>query len=225
MKLGVSDLSRLRTSLAAMALMAAFGAAAVLHARDRLAVAQAALAAARAEGREIDEKLRRARGEEDEIRQKAAVFQRLAARGAVGEEARLEWVELLNEIRDRRRLPGVRYEFAPRRALEQGETGAFGLYASAMKLQARLLHEEDLTRLLADLRERAPALIQVKRCEVSRLPVTDPADAAQGLLRADCLIDWITLCASGSGAGNAQKLMNLFQHGEHGDTENTEENQ
>ena len=79
----------------------------------------------------------------------------------IGEEARLEWIELLNEIRERRRLPGIRYEFAPRRPLDRDQTGAFGLYASAMKLQARLLHEEDLTRLLSDLRERAPALIQV----------------------------------------------------------------
>lgn len=206
MKLGVSDLLRLRTSLVAVALMVAFGAAAALYARDRIAGARAALAAARAEREEIDGKLRRARGEENEIRQKAAVFNRLAARGMIGEEARLEWVELLNEIRDRRRLPGMHYEFAPRRALDQGEdqTGAFGLYASAMKLQARLMHEEDLIRLLGDLRERAPALIQVRRCGLSRLPVTEPDDAPQELLRADCLIDWITLRASGSGTENAQ---------------------
>jgi hypothetical protein len=200
-------LPRLRASLAATTLMLAVGASVALYAHGRIARAQAVLAAARAERNESEGKLRQARGEENEIRQKAAVFERLAARGVVGEEARLEWVELLDEIRDRRRLPEVRYEFAPRRALEQGDkaAAAFGLYASAMKLQARLLHEEDLTRLLADLRERAPALIRVRRCDLSRLPATDAdaGDAARGLLRADCLIDWITLCATKNDTENA----------------------
>jgi hypothetical protein len=203
-KFGVSDLYRLRASLLAVALMAALGATAVVYSCGRIAEARATLAAAQAERNEIGGKLRQVRGEENEIRQKAAVFDRLAARGVIGEEARLEWVELLNEIRDGRRLPEIHYEFAPRRALDEAPGGSFGLYASAMKLQARLLHEEDLLRLLGDLRERAPALIQVKRCDVSRLPVADAGNPRQGLLRADCLIDWITLRASGNGAENAQ---------------------
>ena len=55
MKFGVSDLLRLRTSLAAMALMFAFGATAALYARDRIAGARAALAAVRAERGESTE--------------------------------------------------------------------------------------------------------------------------------------------------------------------------
>ena len=35
-----------------------------------------------------------------------------------------------------------------------------------MKVQLKLLHEEDLTRLLADLREQASALILVRSCDV-----------------------------------------------------------
>jgi hypothetical protein len=198
MKFGASDLPRLRASLAAMLLMLALGVAAAVYARGRVAEARTALAAAQAARNEIDGKLRQVKSEEDEIRWKAAVFDRLAARGVIGEEERLEWIELINEIRDRCRLPEVHYEFAPRRALDGA--GASGLYASAMKLRARLLHEEDLIRLLGDLRERAPALIQVKRCELSRLPAADAGNPLRGLLQADCLIDWITLRFSGSGA-------------------------
>jgi hypothetical protein len=203
-KFGVSDLPRLRASLLALALMAVLGAAAAIYSHGRIAEARTALAAAQAERNEIGGKLRQVRSEENEIRQKAAVFDRLAARSVIGEEARLEWVELLNEIRDRRRLPEIHYEFAPRRALDEAQARTFGLYASAMKLQARLLHEEDLLQLLGDLRERAPALIQVKRCDVSRLPVVDAGNPWQGLLQADCLIDWITLRVGGNDAENAQ---------------------
>ena len=188
------ELRKLRASLLALALMLALGIAAVLVSRNELQSARAVLASARSERYEFDGKLRQVRSEEDEIRQKAAVFERLVARGAMGEEKRLEWIELLGEIRERRRLIEMRYEFAPRRALDgdAADAGSPELYASAMSLQARLLHEEDLIVLLADLRQLAPALIQARRCDVSRLPPTNDA-LRDGLLQADCLIDWITL--------------------------------
>jgi hypothetical protein len=96
----------------------------------------------------------------------------------------------------------MRYEFAPRRALDgEGAEQRFGLNASAMSLQARLLHEEDLVWLLDDLARRAPALIQPRRCDVSRLPPANATGALRdGLLSADCLIDWITLRERPDGA-------------------------
>ncbi|MDR1934263.1 MAG: hypothetical protein LBS49_01480 [Candidatus Accumulibacter sp.] len=200
MNFGRRDLSRLRGSLLALALMAALGAAALVFSSDRIDAARTALSTARAERNEIDGKLRRLRGEEHEIRQKAALFNRLQARGVIGEEQRLEWVELLGEIRDRLRLIELRYEFAPRHALDEARSGAFGLHASSMKLRLRLLHEEDLTRLLDALRREAPALIQVRRCELARRTGVD--DALQGLLQADCLIDWITLREAAKDGGS-----------------------
>ena len=196
MKLDRHDLSRLAGSLLATLLLIALGAAAVLHARERVAAAQAAFSTARIQRNEIVGKLGQAHGEENEIRRKAEVFNRLAARGVIGEEQRLAWVELLRELRDRLLLAEIHYEFSPRRALETAgaETGAFGLYASAMKLKATLLHEEDLLRLLDELHRLAPALIQVQRCELERLPQPDTGSES---LRADCLIDWITLREAG----------------------------
>jgi hypothetical protein len=195
MKFDRRDLAKLQGSLLAMALMIALGAAVVVHSRERVAAAQTAFSAARAQRDEIVGKLGRVHGEENEIRQKAKVFNRLEAQGAIGEERRLMWVELLKELRDRRRLIEIHYEFSPQRALDAAETGAFGLYASAMELEAKLLHEEDLIRLLDDLRRLAPALIQIRRCDVERLPQADMNGMARGSLRADCLIDWISLRA------------------------------
>jgi hypothetical protein len=183
-----------------LVLMIAFSAALIVFSHDRIKTAQASFAAARSERNEFDGKLRQARSEEDEIRRKAALFNRLQERGVIGEEQRLEWVELLKDIRDRRKLIEIRYEFAPRHALGSAHTGSFDLYASTMKLQARLLHEEDLTRLLDDLRRQARALIQIRRCDLSRLPRTGAESvntALRGSLQADCLIDWITLSEFG----------------------------
>ena len=71
--------------------------------------------------------------------------------------------------------------------------GAYAFYASGMKVQLKLLHEEDLTRLLGDLRQQAAALIQVKACNVSRVPRGAGDSSVTAQLQADCLIDWITL--------------------------------
>ena len=94
------------------------------------------------------------------------------------------------------------YEFAPQHALDKAPAGVLGLYASTMKLQVRLLHEEDLTRLLGDLRRQARALIQVRRCVVARLPRTGADNALQGLLQAGLYARIRALCVHSRGQFN-----------------------
>lgn len=65
--------------------------------------------------KEFDGKLKQVRNEESEIKQKSAVFNTLQTRGMIGEEQRLEWIELLKDIRDTRRLIDLQYEIAPQR--------------------------------------------------------------------------------------------------------------
>ena len=193
MKLGTSDLPKLQWSLLATVLMMIVGAAMVYFAFNATEAAKRDRTAAQTERNEFDGKLKQVRDEEDEIKQKSVVFNALQTRGMIGEEQRLEWVELLKDIRDTRRLIDLQYEIAPQRRLDTDAAKGFAFYSSTMHLQLKLLHEEDLTRLIDDLRERARALIQVKSCDVSRLPqgATDGSTIAQ--LQADCRIDWITL--------------------------------
>lgn len=194
MKFGQSDIRKIHVSLLAAALMCVSGAAAVLISIERTKTARVAEAAASRDRNEFDGKLKQVRNEENEIKQKSSLFSNLQARGIIGEEQRLDWVELLKDIRDKRRLIDLQYEISPQRALDTNASGGFTFYASAMKLQLKLLHEEDLTRLLDDLRNQAKAMIQVKSCNVSRLPRnsgergTNPAQ-----LQADCQIDWVTV--------------------------------
>ena len=192
MKLGASDFPKLQWSLLAAVLMMLIGVVTVYFSFNAVQTATRDRSAAQIERNEFDGKLKRVRSEESEIKQKAAVFSALQARGMIGEEQRLEWVELIKDIRDAHRLIDLQYEIAPQRRLDTGSGDGFAFYASSMRMQLQLLHEEDLTRLLGDLRNRARALIQVKRCDVSRLPVgSGNSPAAQ--LKADCEIDWITL--------------------------------
>ena len=193
MKLATSDLPKLQWSILAIVLMMAVGAALIFFAFSATEVAKRDRAIAQAERNEFDGKLKQVRNEEDEIKQKSAVFKALQTRGMIGEEQRLEWVELIKDIRDTRRLIDLQYEIAPQRRLDADAAKGFAFYSSTMRLQLKLLHEEDLTRLIDDLRERARALIQVKSCDISRLSqgAGDGSPIAQ--LQADCRINWITL--------------------------------
>ena len=198
MKLVVTDFAKLRFSLLAAVLMVAVGAASVYFAIDANTRATRERQTAQTARDDADGKLRRVRQEETDIKQKSAIFNTLKRRGAIGEEQRLEWVELLKAIRLDRQLLELQYEIAPQRPLDQAGTekgtSGYGFFASAMKVQVKLLHEEDLTHLLADLEARASALIFVRSCDVARLPVgAGNQPGIQPKLSADCLIDWVTL--------------------------------
>ncbi len=193
MKLTSADFPKLQLSLLAAVLMIAFGTGAIYVSLNSAKTAKLERTAAQAERNDFDGKLRRVRSEENEIKQKSALFSKLQLRGVIGEEQRLEWVELLKDIRDKRRLIDLQYEIAPQRALDATPGSGFAFYASAMKVQLKLLHEEDLIRLINDLRQQARALIQVKSCNVSRLPRGGAESGSHAQLQADCQIDWVTL--------------------------------
>jgi hypothetical protein len=203
MKFGQADFRKIQASLLAAVLMSAVGAAVVLVSLERTKIAEMAEKTASKDRNEFSGKLKQVRSEENEIKTKSALFSTLQARGIIGEEQRLDWVELLKDIRDKRRLIDLQYEISPQRPLDANASNGLTFYASAMKLQLKLLHEEDLTRLLEDLRSQAKAQIQVKNCNVSRLPRSsgEPGNdngyprgpSPSALLQADCLIDWITV--------------------------------
>lgn len=188
-----SDLPRLQYSLLAALLLMIIGAGLVFFALQSTKAATIDRNAALAERNDFDGKLQRVRSEESEIKLKSAVFNKLQTRGVIGEELRLEWVELLQSIRDKRRLLDLQYEIAPQRALDAAPGNGFAFYASSMTTQLKLLHEEDLLRFLDDLRQQAKALIQIKSCNVERLPRGSSENGVPAQLQAECQIDWVTL--------------------------------
>ena len=193
MKIDGSDLPKIQSSLLAALLMTFVGAGAVYATLDATKTAKLAQASAQAQRNEIDRKLKRIFSEENEIKQDSALFNQLAERGVIGEEKRLDWIEQLKAIREKRKLFDLQYEIAPQRPLDTTSGAGFTYYASAMKLQLKLLHEEDLLRTLNDLRQQASALTQIKSCNVWRLPRESSERGPQAQLQADCQIDWITL--------------------------------
>lgn len=194
MKIDFADLRKLRASILATVLMFATAAAVLYLSHLTRDSAQFAKLVATTQRDEADGKLKRVREEENEIKQKSILFNKLQERGMIGGEQRLDWVELLKEIRDKRRLLDLQYEIAPQRLLDGNSAGDFSFASSTMKLQVKLLHEEDLLRLLGDLRSQAKALILIKACTIERRPTNaDESAGGRENLLAHCEIDWLTL--------------------------------
>lgn len=158
--------------------------------------------------KEMAANLTRARNEEQELREKITRYETLKQLGIVGEEQRLNWIELINHIKTTRRIARLDYEFSPQRKIdatllpEGADAGGMSIMTSQMHLQLSLLHEGELLGFLDDLRTAAPALIQVRACSLARSVRNsdDLVDSAQrGIkpqLTAECTLEWLTLKAS-----------------------------
>ena len=192
-----SDLRRLQWNLILLVslLVAGGGMVALAVTKDKVAVQ--ALQHAETSRAEIRAKLARATDEEQELRDKIARFNRLQKRAVLGQEHRLEWVELLRSVKKERRLLDLQYELDPQQALDPavapGSSPGFEFMVSPMKVEMQLLHEGDLLNFVDDIGQKPQAFTRVRRCSVQRIAgaVRERGPAPQ--LRAGCDIDWITV--------------------------------
>ena len=198
MTLEPRDLRQLQGSILLAVLLIGAGVAASLWAQNEMQRAEQAAEQAGARHREITDRLRRVRDEEQEIKTKTATFQRISARGIVGPEKRLEWVELIGDIRRQRQLLDPDYEFQPQAALGP-PIGDFQFVGSPMTVRLPLLHEGDLIGFIDDLQTRAPALVQPRSCAVERQPAQPLRGGPAVNLVATCELQWITVRRGGGG--------------------------
>jgi hypothetical protein len=193
------DIMHLRRSLALLASTIFVGAGMVLfasHLHDRASTVLGDL------GRRADQvhsRLSTFGAEATQVKAGFAAHESLVARRIIGPEDRQQWLEQIDRIRQARRLFAVRYEFQPQTAASKDLAGddiadGYQLMVSTMKLQLDLLHEYDLLGLLAELRLSVGAWLLTRECRIDRLPeIAGSAGRAQARLRAECVIDWLTL--------------------------------
>jgi hypothetical protein len=189
------ELRRLAVPFVIALVLLGAGAALVQSAGTSLAAAQRSLAVAQAERRESTERLARIAEEEREVNQKLDVYRRLRSLNILGEEQRLEWADAITRIRTQRELLDLRYRIERQQLLFSavGKPANVDFFASTMKLDLALLHEEDLLRFLADLRDSGNAYYAVRRCAIQRTDQAATGTTITPRLRADCDIDLITI--------------------------------
>jgi hypothetical protein len=189
------ELKRLMLPFGAALILLGAGAALIWSAGGALRAVQGQLATAQAERRQNNERLARISEEEREVSEKIDVYRRLKNLNVLGEERRLEWADAITRIRTQRELLDLRYSVDRQRLLSSaaGKPANVDFYASTMKVDLALLHEEDLLRFLADLRQSGNAFYAVKKCGLTRTGQAVTGATMTPRLRADCEIDLITI--------------------------------
>jgi len=200
MTLSRAEAKRLVGPLGLALALLACGVALLYVTGETLASARRQFSAAQGERRQNSERLERIAEEEREVKQKIDVYRRLKQLSILGEERRLEWADAVSRIRAQRELLDLRYVVERQRLLSsvQGKPGKVDFYASAMKVDLALLHEEDLLRFLADLRESGNAFYAVRKCTVNRTGQAASGATMTPRLRAECDIDLITIMDRGA---------------------------
>ncbi len=147
------------------------------------------------------QQLDRSRQQQQLIATHLADYQALGARGFVGREDRLAWIEAAQHANRDAGLYGLDYHLTARTPSLPAISQGLPLGQTTMTLNFPLLVETDLSRFLAALKARAPGLFRVQGCSVSFLG--NPAFEAlnQPHLQAECKLLWFTLTDKTGGAG------------------------
>ena len=122
-------------------------------------------------------------------------FRDLQTAGIVGEERRLAWIETLREVAAQVQLPSLRYRIERRTAYEAGLAldGVYRPFSTVVRIEAGLLHEGDLERLIRELAVRGAGLHRIERCDVHRAGPSFVMRPGAINLSAKCDLRWITL--------------------------------
>ena len=195
MTLTQDDVKRLALPIVIAAALITAGIGFIMSSGEGLRMAQARLGVAQTERRQNSERLARIAEEEREVNQKIDVYKRLKAYNILGEERRLEWADAINRIRVQRELLDVRYRVERQKLLNSapGKPANVDFFASTMRVDLQLLHEEDLLRFLGDLRASGNAYYSVKKCVITRTGQAVGGTTMTPRLSAQCDIDLITI--------------------------------
>jgi hypothetical protein len=195
MKLKSSDLKHLRLPAAGCIALILAGAASYIAAQNYLRESKQLEAAVSAQRKEIQKRLASANEEEREIKANLQQYQALAARGVIGAENRLDWVDLVTAIKNERRLFKISYSIAPQEEIDYpgfGSGAGVRFMASRVKMSLDLLHEEDLLNFIGDLARRGKPYLSVRSCDLRRAS-RGGGTALAPRLAADCVFDLITI--------------------------------
>lgn len=200
MKLDAKDFKRLQWAIAFLVIMTLIGGGALWTTHQLKINGEKTFKEVTAARRDMQAKLARASEEQQELRDKITRFQELKAKGYVGAERRLDWIESIARIKTARRILKLEYEFAPQRQVDSALlpggalAGGFELMSSQMRLQLELLHEAELLAFLAELRNTVQALVKVRSCTIERIATGNTIRSGNlAQLKAECVLEWITL--------------------------------
>ena len=143
------------------------------------------------------QKLQRSNTEKQLIEQHRDAYQTLIARGFVGPENRLAWLEAVQQANRDVNLYGLEYSLEPRSMVQLPGLGV-PLGQTVMKIRMQMLVEDDLTQFLNALQQRSTNLFRVRACEITRSGEGTPQPINKPELETECELLWFTIAANGA---------------------------
>jgi len=197
MKIAREDFKHLRLPLIAATVMIAMGLACVMVSETWLIDARKAREVAKNSSLEAQKRVDQVAEEEREIKENMLWYARMTSRGMIELENRLDLIDSIAKIKTARKLFEIRYNIDAQRPLGYpgiSPAGAMDLVGSRMKLEMRLLHEEDLLKFLFDLKSAALSHVSVRHCILDRIERgPTQALAAVPRLTSSCDIDLVVV--------------------------------
>ena len=189
---------RLGSALALGAILAFAGGTVFYLAQQMRQDVQRRAQAATEENRAMQARLSQGIQEKSEIGAKLDEYRRLLTRGVIGTERRLDWVDALLIVREENKLLDLKYSIGPQKPLnypEVAQSSDVQALASPITLELAMLHEGDLFRVLAGLRQRLPPYMVVNDCMMERIQISGSTVARDSGARliARCVADLVTI--------------------------------
>lgn len=125
-----------------------------------------------------------------------ATYTDLVTKGLFDKQKRLEWIELIAQLRDRHQIYSIDYNISAQKPLE-GMVANLPVFASKIDLKLTLLHEQDLVNFLNDFQQQAPGVFLLDSCSIQRDGDTIEAKLAPNI-EANCTMQWVTLKETGT---------------------------
>lgn len=120
-------------------------------------------------------------------------YRKLEAMGFIGEENRLDWVDVLRDIARKHRILEMTYDVQPRapQTLDGiADIGNFNVQSSEMSLRMSGLHEGNILDLLKDLGEQKVGLFSLRTCRFERMSESIDVGDTSPNLTATCTLVW-----------------------------------
>jgi hypothetical protein len=153
---------------------------------DADASAQRSMGAARTQ-------LENARTQQKDFQENVKTYEELTAKGLFGAERRLDWIERINQLREKHQIFSIDYDVAPQSPFT-GQTMSVAANASKIDMKFAVLHEQDLLDFLAELKRDAPGIFLLDSCALKREGTTATvSNAFSPNLSAYCTLQWITV--------------------------------
>ena len=117
--------------------------------------------------------------------------------GLLGDERRLTWIETLESINEKLRLPTLTYSLNPQESFTANQLRVeknVTINSTPMGLNMALLHEQDLLSVFENIDSEIANLFTIDSCKISRLSGKDTAlNTKKANLSSNCLMRWITV--------------------------------